>query len=145
MQHLTAIYARTPKPFSLLIRLFTWSQWSHVGIVSADGETVYESKGGEGVVETPLHEFTERYPQYCYAQIPCESRRKAYNFYRSQLGKPYDFTALYSIVFRRNWQETDSWFCSEYVAAGLGIFRNESIKRITPECLWRLSVDEEYL
>jgi uncharacterized protein YycO len=143
MQHITVIYARAPKPISWAIRFTTWSQWSHIGVVSEDGSKVYESRGDTGVVETPINDFLWRYTEYAFAQLPCESKCKAYRFYQSQLGKPYDFTALYSIVFRRDWQEPDSWFCSEYVGAGLGIFRTESIKRITPECLWRLSVDED--
>jgi hypothetical protein len=40
-------------------------------------------------------------------------------FLRSQLGKPYDKTAILAFVAARDWQEKDSWFCSELQAAAL--------------------------
>jgi hypothetical protein len=41
------------------------------------------------------------------------------DFLRSQLGKPYDKTAILAFVAARDWQEKDSWFCSELQAAAL--------------------------
>ncbi len=38
---------------------------------------------------------------------------------RSQIGKPYDIEAILAFVARRDWQEPDSWFCSELIAAAL--------------------------
>jgi hypothetical protein len=40
-------------------------------------------------------------------------------FLREQLGKPYDTTAIFAFVAARDWQEKDSWFCSELQAAAL--------------------------
>jgi len=40
-------------------------------------------------------------------------------FVKSQLGKPYDGTGILAFVAGRDWQEDDSWFCSELVASGL--------------------------
>jgi hypothetical protein len=40
-------------------------------------------------------------------------------FLSAQLGKPYDATAISGLVFNRDWRQTDSWFCSELVSAGL--------------------------
>lgn len=42
-----------------------------------------------------------------------------YDFLRAQLGKPYDVTAIAGLAFNRDWRESDSWFCSELVTAGL--------------------------
>ena len=140
MEHITVIYSRNWHPFSLLIRLFTWSRWSHCGVIMPDG-TVIESVGNIGVIATPLAEFQDRHTEFHIARIPCKDRHYAFRFLRQQLGKPYDLTAVISIALRRDWQETDSWFCSELVARATGLFRHDYIKRITPECLWRISED----
>jgi hypothetical protein len=47
------------------------------------------------------------------------------SFLKSQLGKPYDALAIVAFAAGRDWQCPDSWFCSEFVAAGMvaaGIF-----------------------
>lgn len=56
----------------------------------------------------------------------------AYN----QLDKGYDTLALIGNLFRRNWQETDKWFCSELIAwafeeGGKKLIRDR-INRVTP-------------
>jgi hypothetical protein len=40
-------------------------------------------------------------------------------FLRAQLGKPYDLRAIIGFALGRDWRESDSWFCSELVAAAL--------------------------
>ena len=62
----------------------------------------------------------------------------------SQIGKPYDYTAILGLGLRRDWQEEDAWFCSELVAwafqhAGEPLFRAECLRRVTPQHLWMLA------
>lgn len=38
-------------------------------------------------------------------------------FLDDQVGKPYDYKAIWAFLFNRNWRETDSWICSELAAA----------------------------
>lgn len=40
-----------------------------------------------------------------------------YRFLFAQVGKPYDYEAIWAFAFARNWRETDSWICSELQAA----------------------------
>lgn len=40
-------------------------------------------------------------------------------FLHAQIGKPYDHTAIMAFAADRNWQDPDSWFCSELQAAAL--------------------------
>lgn len=42
-----------------------------------------------------------------------------YEFVKSQIGKPYDTTAIAGFIAGRNWLEEDSWFCSELSTKGL--------------------------
>lgn len=68
MNTMKVIFARNNKPISLLIRLVTWSRWSHCAVV--DGNFVIEARGGCGVVITPLTEFKKRYTDYAFADMP---------------------------------------------------------------------------
>ena len=142
MEYAKVIYARNTDLSSFAIRLFTWSKWHHVGAVMPDGKTVIESRFHGGVVTTDIDDFKSRYKEYRVAYLPVLDRRDHFSFLRSQLGKNYDKTAIISLALRRDWQETDSWFCSELIAKASGIYRHDSIKRITPEDLWRISKDE---
>lgn len=141
MESITVIFSKSIHPVSFLIRLFTWSKWSHCGVLMPDGEGVIEARGGEGVVCTRLQDFKKRNKHYTIVSIPVKSRREAFKRLRDQVGKGYDMTAIYSILFRRNWQVTDAWFCSELIAYSTGLFRKDYIKRVTPEMLWRISED----
>lgn len=52
----------------------------------------------------------------------------------------YDWTAIFGMLLQRNWQEQDSWFCSELVEAALTAggrqrFRDD-VSRITPHQTW---------
>ena len=53
-------------------------------------------------------------------------------FVRDQLGKPYDLTAIGGFVTDREWKESDSWFCSELVAAGLDYAHAFPFRLIAP-------------
>lgn len=56
-----------------------------------------------------------------------EQEIKFYNFLESQINKPYDVWAVASFVFAdwfnycREWEANDSWYCSEYQAAGCAV------------------------
>lgn len=53
--------------------------------------------------------------------LPCSDlvTGRAYDWAHSQIGKPYDQTAIAGFVSGRDWQEDDSWFCSEYWASAI--------------------------
>ena len=40
-------------------------------------------------------------------------------FLTSQIGKPYDPTAIVAFAVERDWREADSWFCSELQTVAL--------------------------
>ena len=138
MEHITVVFARSRHPLSYLIRAFTWARWSHVGVIMPDN-TIIESIAGKGVIVSTLQDFKKRNKQFHICQLPVRDRQDALRLLRKEVGKPYDMTAIYSLVMRSDWQEADSWFCSELIAHACGFFRNDYIKRITPEDLWRIS------
>jgi hypothetical protein len=40
-------------------------------------------------------------------------------FARTQIGKPYDWTAILALLMDRDWRDSGAWFCSELVVAAL--------------------------
>lgn len=131
---------RSDKVSNLLARL-GGSRWSHVAIIDRDGVTVIESIIPAGVVKTHIDAFKARYTDTKVARLPVAPGVDPYRLARAQIGKPYDFGALFSMVTSRNWEAPDSWVCSELVAHCSGIFRPESVSKITPEDIWKVSHD----
>lgn len=132
------IFAKNNKPISLLIRLVTWSKWSHCGAITPDGKHVIESKGGCGVIKTPIEKFKERYKKYDIGTVDCDEEY-AFRFLEEQLGKDYDLKAIFGILLRTGWDNGHQWFCSEVLAGAINIFRKDSVSRITPEHLWMIT------
>jgi uncharacterized protein YycO len=135
------LFCTSRKPGSLLIRAFTWSAWSHVALV--DGDEVIEAVWPR-VRVAPLQEVLAAHSSHAFVDLPGRAADKILQAARAQVGKPYDWTALIGIVLRRDWQEGDSWFCSELVSwafaqGGSPIFRTDVMHRITPQHLWMLA------
>ncbi len=128
------VFASNNKPFSLIIKLFTLSGWSHIGIM--DGNSVIDSTLATGVRKTPFQEWRKHYDYFVIVDMPVKEGWDAIEFARQQVGKKYDPFGIISLVFRRNIENRDKWFCSELVAACLGI--TERTWRISPQFLWNL-------
>lgn len=129
------IYGRNHTPLSFLIRLFTWSRWSHCGVVM--GDKVIESTATGGVIESTLDDFKHRYKSHEICNMV--NYRGWQQRAKNQLGKDYDWLAIFSLVLRGKWSKPNKWFCSELVAYSSGIFRKERITRITPEDCYKVS------
>ena len=96
-----------------IIRAVTWSDWSHVAII--DGEEVIEATW-PAVRVVPLADVIVKHSRFVVADIPCQDPAAVIAAARSQIGKPYDLTAIFGMLARRDWQEADAWFCSELTA-----------------------------
>lgn len=139
MERIEVIYGKNRQPLGYLIRFFTWSRWQHIGIVV--GDMVIEATIDRGVIETPLSVFKKRYRKTHTGYIPCKSCSEALSLARQELGKPYDFRAIFGLVFRRSWESRTRWFCSELVAHTTQIFREDRVSRVTPEHCFKLTQD----
>lgn len=134
------IYCANNKMTSWLIRMFTWSRFSHVVFVE-DDETIIDSTfTHSGVQRRLLSDIYREYSTIEVVEMPLPDEQAALAFARSQLGKPYDKTAILGFIFRRNWADEDAWFCNELIeaiakAGGRTRFR-EALSRITPEMSW---------
>ena len=128
------VFTRHRNLASLGLRTFLWSAWSHVAFV--DGDVIIEAAPFHGVRERPLKDLLESVSHYEFVDVPCKNPDAVIAAARSQIGKPYDWTGVFGIAFRRKWQRGSKWFCSELIAgafemAGEPLFR-VSVFRITP-------------
>lgn len=132
------IFATDNKPWSFLIRWFTWSRYSHVAIVNR--QKVIEATLLHGVRVAPLQEFLDKYKEnILICDVPKANVKKAWAFATQQLNKPYDLKAVFGLVFRKRWTDDKKWFCSELATValyngGATIIRKEAY-RVTPEDL----------
>ena len=131
-------------PAAVAIRVFTWSNWSHVGII--DGDEIIEAVWPK-VRVSKLEEAKNKYKSWVIAEVKTKNDAEIIKAVRSQVGKPYDIGAIFGFLARRNWEKTDKWFCSELVAwafsqANEPLFRPGTFSRVTPQHLWMISNKE---
>lgn len=141
MPSVDLLFSTSRHPGSAIIRAFTWSSWSHVALI--DGDQVIEAAAPHGVRRAPLAPAIEHAHRSAVVSLPCSDPNRIIAAAASQIGKPYDWTAVLGLGLHRDWQETDAWFCSELVAwaftrAGESLFRPEVLRRVTPQHLWML-------
>ena len=136
------LFCTSTLPGAVLIRAVTWSSWSHVALVLDNGNVIEATY--PKVREVPLEIILHNHKKWVIVDIPTDDDKLIEEYARSQVGKPYDITALLGILVHRQWTDEDSWFCSELVAnsftkGGFSLFREETIHRITPQNLWMLN------
>ncbi len=144
MEHITVILADTEGPFSAAIKVATYSQWSHIALVLPDGR-IRESVLQGGVRTASFESLADRSRKYVLLRIPVKNAQAVYDMALS-VDAPYDLLGAVGLGFRRNWQESDKFWCSEYLAyifeqTGNGLFRPEAMHRITPEHFWMLPLE----
>lgn len=118
---------------STVIRFGTWSEYSHVDFITSSGKAI-GCWPDDGV---QYHDRTADRVQF--AEIEVNSAARVEEFILAQLGKEYDWSAIFGMFVRRDWNNPDKWFCSELIAAALlydniVIAKKES-NRITPQDL----------
>lgn len=141
------LFTRRHHPGSLAIRLGTWSAWSHVDLVDDRGPepVLIGAVAPSGVVAIPMRERLAQARRAALVEFQVRDREGVLDAAVSQLGKSYDWSGVAGIALReRDWQEPDSWFCSELIAwafgaAGQPLFRADEVSRVTPQHLWMLA------
>lgn len=136
------IFGASRMPGSLLLQFFTFSRWSHVGIVY-DG-MVIEARFPRVRMAT-VAEFQAHYPRWEFAELPCADEGAAEAFARSRIGRRYDLGGLLAFLFQnRDWESSSRDFCSELpilaaAAGGTRYVREGARSRVTPGQLYDLS------
>lgn len=132
------VFVTDNMPWSIIIRWFTWSKYSHVGLLFSDNEVI-DATLRKGVSKKTLEEYKKKYKNIKTCSVPNVNEFETRVFAEKQLGKPYDWKALFGMLIRRKWTDENSWFCSELVAValhkgGVTIIKKEA-SRVTPEDL----------
>ena len=122
-----------------IIRLLTFSRWNHVAIEV--GGIVYESVTAGGVRRVPAGSFPGLWEKTASVSVSVDNPGEMLTFLNAQVGKPYDWTAIFALPFRKSWHARDKWFCSELVAEALIADGSNAIPRlksyrVTPRDLW---------
>jgi uncharacterized protein YycO len=137
-----AIYVRRSNPGSWLLRTALWSSWSHCAIVTPQ-DTVIEAAAFHGVQEVTLASFVAGVSDHSLKDIALPDDAAAIQWAREQIGKPYDWWGAIGLALHREWNEDDSWFCSELVegAAAAGGRQRfvQQAKRVTPQHSWMVA------
>lgn len=139
---MTLIFCRSNTVGSWLIRLLTFSKWSHVAVVRPDGRAV--EAVWPCVRITPLHDILRKHDHTELRTFgpftnPYGMPEKPDRFdVEAQLGKPYDvFGVLMFVNPWRRWRQDDKWFCSELIAQATEMF--DECDRVSPQMLYLLS------
>ena len=132
------IFLRQNTAGSMFLRSAMWSDWSHVALVNSSDDAI-ESRAFAGVKMTTLREATAVAAKWTVRAVVCDES-SAWSFAVQQLGKPYDWGAVFGIGLHRDWNADDKWFCSELVAASLmaggTMIVNKPTGRVTPQDLF---------
>jgi uncharacterized protein YycO len=126
---ITLQFSYQDKILSRMIRWITWSEYSHVDFVMPNGQLLGARADGVRI----------RRPEgrYHFIRAEIDAPDSVLDSALSQVGKPYDFTAIIGFLFRRNWQRQDAWYCAELVSwafceSGVTLLTCSDHHRITP-------------
>jgi len=131
---------------SWLIRMVTWSEYSHVDLV-LDEDLLIGAIAGDGVVLAKAKDRLAISSRAVMMHIPVKEVDVSEAFAIGQLGKAYDWLGVIGIGLKRNWQEDDKWSCAELVASVLAAggqrpFDSKFYHRITPQQLLMLNFEK---
>lgn len=103
-----------------IIKRRTWGIYSHTGIMTDDGR-VYEARFPAGVTCTAPtaldHKSGTRVDMF--SVTPEIDEQAVQKFLEAQVGKKYDLHGLYGFAAAKDWQDPDTWFCSELAMAAV--------------------------
>ncbi len=135
------IFTRHRTPASLAICAATASIWSHVACEI--GGAVFEAKAASGVRQTTYWDALVGASRVGVATVDCNNHL-ARRWLFDQLGKPYDWSAIWSWFGSRDWQADDRWFCFELAATACARGNRrvvyEETARVTGSMLWNSPV-----
>lgn len=149
---ITLQYSRSTELVSLLIAKACRSDFSHVDLVLEDGTLLgasdspkapYLQGNPRGVAIRPYDYQPFAIRRIARLQASPEVEENFLAVVKSQLGEPFDNTAMHAVFSSRpntgrDWRDAEAWFCSELVAWALevsGFFPWElmiSKDRVTP-------------
>ena len=124
---ITIRFVSHPGVFDWACKIAQYGFWAtHCDAVLPDGRLLGARFSG-GVQARAANYDLGGFSKQLLVSIPATEDQESlfYDFLQSQIGKPFDWQAILTFYFQRDWQAPDSWYCDELLAAGLaacGIF-----------------------
>ena len=109
------LFSTTSNIASKFIRLVTWGNYSHVEALDKDG-FLTGAEFPKGGVSQPYQKRFELATKCRLVKVDIADTEAFYKFLYAQIGKPYDWKAIFGYLFRKNWDQDNEWFCSELIA-----------------------------
>lgn len=129
-------FSTTNSVASRLVRVFTWSNYSHVDFLLDDGRLLGADFDGVSYRTND----PDKYTHSVVYEIP-DASSDIITIARQEIGKKYDYAGIFGLLHRRDWQDRNKWFCSELVTyclnrGGYPLLNNsQAYWRITPRDL----------
>jgi hypothetical protein len=117
---------------SQAIKFFSWSEYSHASWVTENGGE-YESWDGVGVQYSA--KFGAAHTKGTFVDLfnIKITSQETYNlelFFKSQIGKKYDYKGILGFLMRKDYESVEKWFCSELIMEGFIKINNPVLKNI---------------
>jgi uncharacterized protein YycO len=109
---------------SQAIAWYSSGHFSHVDALLPDGTLLGARSDTIGRVPPGVQmrpAFYETWKERVVMCMDCtyEQETRFWDFLKSQIGKPYDMTAIWGFLAGRDWRDEDSWYCSELLTAAI--------------------------
>ena len=101
-------------PISAAIRFTTRGWASHAEFINTETLTTLGARATGVKLRPSRKDHYSRVEQFSVGNY--FDMQQAWDWAFTQLGKPYDFSAIAGIATDRNWHDEKRWFCSELVA-----------------------------
>ncbi len=122
---ITARFASHPGIFNGMCRWAQYGAWpTHCETVLSDGQRLgsWFHQGGVRIRPANYEASEGGFTKELWVHLKATPAQEEafYAFLHAQIGKPYDWKAIVGFVISgRDWQEPDSWDCSELFASAL--------------------------
>lgn len=101
-----------------MISWFTSGPWTHVDYVLSSGDLLGSRLYGGVLIRSPNYaNFSST--QRVSIPVSTDSKVIMEKFLYLQIGKPYNIIGIIGFAAGRNWRQSNAWFCSEMIAAGM--------------------------
>ena len=130
-----AVLTRSRSLSSLAIRARLGEPWSHALVPASPVRCIDATFKAGGVRSRPMVDAMAHASARMYLHLPLDREREAQDWLESQVGKGYDWRAIWGFAGgSREWNDDFAWFCFELVAGAVELgsaYRFPNRNRVT--------------
>jgi hypothetical protein len=142
---ITLVFTSKRSIGSILVRLFTWSSWSHVGFLTPDGDII-EAQFRGGVRRVSLSNMLKGTNKHAFVNFKDYDPVEFQRILLTKIGSKYDIFGAIGIGLKKKLGIKDAYSCGDLIAWGFQamgkpLFRESELVKISQEDLWRIHPD----